>query len=622
MPQDADLHFKPLWGSTTTLQPPHPDTENTYEGDTLNHVTMGKEVDDVNLSIHSVDGPCAPNRSRTWGNDVVETRSRNWSWAWTWGFRDRWISACRTTELVMSPAVRSAEQTMQAAFSAIWCFICHNVWPFLVRVFTAKKQWFAFFMFISCAVVPMVTLGYFTPRPEFAVGTWPPYYNVFAAKYMSCGNYIDDRPANSTVTGFEGLFVLDQTWGRFSFSTVKTIDVAWDILVGRGLQLLAWWVAYVVFSDALLRVIERHPASFRIFQRIALEGPSLTSLWTLCKELLSVNSKRTKTLFAYILLSTSYVLCIPMFLGAMTGYDSTSIAWLDLDNSNNIVPTSAVKYAWVITGTSNSTFDEPICADSGDYTIQSAYMYSRMSHCTCQMPNGTLAPPGTFWSFKSFELLKQEDQWNAAGTPCLFNYPGSNDTWQETKYDSETGRYSKNVTYNCNETVTYKINDYQYDVQILNATNAYCYDHKAYNLMDLQGKSRCLPDTANPSYQWGFSTMLSGIFVFIHFGWGVSMYILWLDAQSKSTLIQEGYELTPLRAAFAIAKAVKRKTGLGERQLVRHDTKDLNKELYGIGKEKGTNIDYSIFAANIEENAKEEKGVRRRRALALDGLPS
>lgn len=228
----------------------------------------------------------------------------------------------------------------------------------------------------------MVVLGWFTPRPEHASGTWPPYYNVFAAKYMSCGSStIDERPANSTVTGFEGLFVLDQTWGRFSFSMVKTIDVAWDILVGRGVQMLAWSTAYVVFSDALLRVIERHPASFRIFQRIALEGPSILSLWTLCKELLSVKSKRTRSLFAYLLVSTSYVLLIPMFLGAMTGYDSTSTAWIDLDDSNNIIPTSEVKNAWVITGTRNTTFDVPICADPDDFSVQSSYLVPRTQHC-------------------------------------------------------------------------------------------------------------------------------------------------------------------------------------------------------------------------------------------------
>ena len=101
------------------------------------------------------------------------------------------------------------------------------------------------------------------------------------------------------------------------------------------------------------------------------------------------------------------------------------------------------------------------------------------------------------------------------------------------------------------------------------------------------------------------------------------MYIVWLDAQSRSTLIQEGYEMTQLRAAFVIAKVVKRKTGMGEIQLVRHDTKDLNKELHGTGKEKGTKVDYDVFVANTGEDAEDGKGIRRRRALALDGiLPS
>jgi hypothetical protein len=349
---------------------------------------MGKEAgDNVSVSIHSMDGEWTPNHSKTWGNDVVETKGKRWSWAWTWGLRNRWTSACRTTEQVVTPALQSTGETLQPALNATWTFICLSSWPLLLRVFTAKKQWLALFLFLSGGAAPMVVLGWFTPRPETHFGAWPPYYGVFAAKYMSCGNsQIDENPANSTVTGFEGLFVLDQTWGRFSFSTVKTIDVAWDILVGRGVQMLAWSVAYAVFSDALLRVIERHPASFRIFQRIALEGPSLLSLYTLLRELLSVKSKRTKFLFAYLFVSTSYVLCIPMYLGAMTGYDSTSIAWIDLDDSNNIVPTSALKWAWVITGTRNTTFDVPVCADPNDYSVQSNYFAPRTQHCEFEIP--------------------------------------------------------------------------------------------------------------------------------------------------------------------------------------------------------------------------------------------
>lgn len=349
----------------------------------------------MSVSVHSVDGAWTPVHPTTWGNDVVELRSSSWNWAWTWGVRNRWSSARRATREKVPQALRSAKTTMQPAFNATWTLLCRNLWPFVKRVFTAKKQWFALFLFLICAVAPLVTLGYFTPRPEFDLGTWPPFYNVFAAKTTTCGNQdIDYNPVNSTITGIEGLFVLDQTFGRFAFSTVKTIDAAWDIVFGRGVQILAWWVAYIVFSDALLRVIERHPASFRIFQRIALEGPSLLSLWTLCKELLSVKSKRTKALFAYMLLATTYVLCIPMFLGAMTGYDSTAIAWLDIDNSNNIVPASALKNSWVISGTADLAFDQKVCTDPDNAMIQSQYFSTRVQYCGYHLRDSSMQETG------------------------------------------------------------------------------------------------------------------------------------------------------------------------------------------------------------------------------------
>lgn len=309
----------------------------------------------MTISVHTTDGSWTPNHGTTWESDVAEPRSTNEGRSWVCKIHERWNSA--------------------------WTSICNNSNPFLLRFFKAKKQWIALSLFLCGVAAPLIILGYWTPRPEHLPGSWPPFYNVFAAKYMSCGNYIDDNPANSTIKGLDGLFVLDATWGRYSFSTVKVIDVAWDIIVGRGVQLFAWWIAYNVFSDALLRVIERHPASFRIFQRIALEGPSVLSTWTLCKELFHVKSKRTKALFAYITISTTYVLCLPMFMGAMTGYDSTSIAWMDLDDSNNIVPTSAVKLSWALTGTSNSTFGRTICVDSDDWQIRDAYIYPRMSRC-------------------------------------------------------------------------------------------------------------------------------------------------------------------------------------------------------------------------------------------------
>jgi hypothetical protein len=91
------------------------------------------------------------------------------------------------------------------------------------------------------------------------------------------------------------------------------------------------------------------------------------------------------------------------------------------------------------------------------------------------------------------------------------------------------------------------------------------------------------------------------------------MYALWQDAHFNSTLVKSGYQMTPLRAAFAMAKAAKCKTGMGERQLVRANTKELKQELYGKRGREGTSVEYGIFKEGDDELGNEDCGVVRRR---------
>lgn len=107
--------------------------------------------------------------------------------------------------------------------------------------------------------------------------------------------------------------------------------------------------------------------------------------------------------------------------------------------------------------------------------------------------------------------------------------------------------------------------------------------------------------------------MLSGLFVFFHFAWSLSMYAVWQDAQWHSSLIKSGYAMTPLRAAFAMAKAAKRRTGMGGHGLVRADTKELEQELYGRRGRQGTCVEFRTFEKD------EEEGVRRRVVRPKEG---
>lgn len=154
-----------------------------------------------------------------------------------------------------------------------------------------------------------------------------------------------------------------------------------------------------------------------------------------------------------------------------------------------------------------------------------------------------------------------------------------------------------------------------YDYNSLNVDYGYCNNGKGYDYATLLDTARCLPDTAHPSYQWGFSTMLATVFSILQFVWALSMYIIWQDAQFNSELVKSGYALTQLRAAFALATAARDKTGMKNKELLRADTKSLESQLYGTKKKKEAEVDFAIFEYEMKgEQSRSGGGLSRRSA--------
>ena len=149
----------------------------------------------------------------------------------------------------------------------------------------------------------------------------------------------------------------------------------------------------------------------------------------------------------------------------------------------------------------------------------------------------------------------------------------------------------------------------------VNFTSGYCNEDHGYSDIDLMNKSRCLPDTANPRYQWGFSTMLSGVWIILQLVWVLTMYTVWQDAQFNSTLVKSGYEMTQLRAVFTLATAARQKTGMRNKELVRADTKSLESELFGSRKKEKekAEVDYEIFREKAKGEIEDEEFELRKR---------
>ncbi|KAF2181873.1 hypothetical protein K469DRAFT_258610 [Zopfia rhizophila CBS 207.26] len=544
-----------------------------------------------------------PPYSTTWGDDIVKDDKVN-------GRKGQvsWFRTFDSLKQRTAPLIRTNSP-----------FLRTKVWPIVKKAKPTKKQSVAFLLLFCFGILPFILVGRFSDSTSW-LDVERPFYEIFAAKVISCGDAFG-TPKNSTITGIEGLFVLDLTFGSFPFSQAKLIDVAWDLFIGRGCQLIAWLISYTVFSDALLRVIERHPASYQTFTHIALEGPSLASTWALLKDLFRTRSKRTWTLFAYMLLSIVYVLSMPTVLSAMTGYVNTSIGWVDVEDSNEqIIPAANFKAGWFVYSAGNVTLNST-CSASDQIQQWAVLESERDDYCDCMLPNGTVLPIRT-WRLRHPGNISRYYRDGYNFTSCNPHFSNNTKTF-ENYYDKKT--------HNCklfslprliladmlagNATFNITISGHDYNVDTLNYTKGFCNNNKGYTYLELTGRSRCLPDTANPSYKWGFSTMLSGVVIIVNFIWALTMYTVWQDAQFNSTLVKSGYAMTQLRAAFTLATAARAKTGMEDRELLRAETKSLEKELFGTRKKEQAQVDYDIFrgSASDEELDEDGSGLRKRR---------
>ncbi|GAB7355158.1 hypothetical protein MBLNU459_g5727t1 [Dothideomycetes sp. NU459] len=76
---------------------------------------------------------------------------------------------------------------------------------------------------------------------------------------------------------FDPALILDISlgFGTLSFASVKIIDVIWDVVVGRGGQVLLGYVSYCILGQALLQSMEFQSVSF---ERFAATSDSLGSV--------------------------------------------------------------------------------------------------------------------------------------------------------------------------------------------------------------------------------------------------------------------------------------------------------------------------------------------------------
>ena len=149
--------------------------------------------------------------------------------------------------------------------------------------------------------------------------------------------------------------------GGLSFSEAKMIDIAFDLVVGRGSQLLFAWGVYHVIRRALYRSMEVKGISYTTMHAIYLDGICTFTLWTMISH--SVQSlfksgkpprknkaRRGSDWRLYLVfIIVLFIVASPTFLSAATSYQTSSIPFVQMPNSQDWVEVSSLPVVlWLI----------------------------------------------------------------------------------------------------------------------------------------------------------------------------------------------------------------------------------------------------------------------------------
>lgn len=187
-------------------------------------------------------------------------------------------------------------------------------------------------------------------------------------------------------------FTPNLSFGAFTFTQVKVIDVAWDLIIGRGGQLLLAWVNYRVFNEWLVYHMEMHLTSYKLYAAVAFETTTMSTLGVLGKEFLAFRELSWKRLFRWLailsmLLSTFYVLAFPTLMAAMTGYITTYEPYIE-NYERNLIEWSKIRAVrYIIHDADRLGLDAPLVVTEEDSFLKNSVHLctSHTGYVSCQL---------------------------------------------------------------------------------------------------------------------------------------------------------------------------------------------------------------------------------------------
>ena len=171
-------------------------------------------------------------------------------------------------------------------------------------------------------------------------------------------------------------------FGSFKFSVAKSIDIIWDLVVGRGGQVLAGILLYYNFRGPVVAAMHRSPVPYEKLMKMEYHPAGTTSFLVYCKDVHWRRRDRSVWFTAFMLaLSTLYVLSLPTWFSAMSGYQAIDQPYLNMDNSTFVAFASLEQCGYMVADGERIGRNNFTCVESD------TDLYVGIENCTSVRPS-------------------------------------------------------------------------------------------------------------------------------------------------------------------------------------------------------------------------------------------
>ena len=315
-------------------------------------------------------------------------------------------------------------------------------------------------------------------------------------------------------TSWVTLFEINIRTGNLSFTNAKIIDLAFDLVDGRGGQAFLAWIAYRVYTDVLTRLTENGQIRYDLFAAITLHPNDAKTLQTATVSVPSANNLWAKFALVWTILAMLYVLSYPTLVSAATSLVGASTTSVQLHD--------------------NAT------APITEYVTNAAYSFAG---------NGVDGKPDPW-------IVPVADINTICGNTCDIMYLGDHEWSVASDNTIVVDQITYTVSNNTKTTCGFYYDSVFYPA-IMEGNDA-----SSYVTQYFPSQVICIPDGQN--YQWGASWEILVLILCLQIIWSASMLLMWWQVTIYSPLVRQERKMGTWRAILDLARPLLARLGPGD----------------------------------------------------------